>query len=400
MKEFFKKDLTLKILSIVFAIFLWLAINPVQTEYYTVPLNVINEDSLQSRGLVLNNKAYQKYAVVSVRERGDVLDAIKDTDFEVTLDLSKVKTVDDAVVELEDPLYLGREKISSNNIDLKPKTIKLDIGKIEENPFVVQVETSGKLPDGYEIISKTANPDTISIEALDYVIQTVGSVKAYVDVTGLNKTLEIRKECKVYNKSGEEMPELGKKLTVDIKIEVGKKVSVIPITEGTLGKDYVEGTNTVNPDKILITGDLNTMSRINEIQTEPINIDNATETFTKQVLLQVPEGVKLVGLREVAVKVEIIPLVERPLEVSAENITIEGKLLDDTVKYEITQPVTIKLKGKTEDLNKVTVAGMLASIDVDALEEGTHNVPLKVILPINVNQVGDVLVPVKITKGV
>jgi len=401
-KEFFKKDLTLKILSIVFAILLWFAINPVKTDYYTVSLNVINEESLKAKGLVLNSKAYQKLVVVSVRERGDVLDNIKDTDFEVTLDLSKVKTVADKVIELEAPVYLGREKISSNNIDLKPKSVTLDLGKIEENPFIVQVETYGKLPTGYEIISKTAEPDTVPIEALDSVINTVGSVKAYVDVTGLNRTLQIRKECKVYNKKGEEMPDLGKKLTVDIKIEIGKRVSVIPITEGTPAKDFIEGTSTVKPEKILITGDLDTMKRVNEVKTDPIKIENATQTFSTQVLLQLPEGVKLVSsTREVGVTVEIIPLVERTLELLPENITIEGKKTDTVVilNYEITGPVSIKFKGKIEDLNKVNITDLLASIDVNTLEEGTHNVPLKVILPSNVTQVEDVLVPVNVTKG-
>ncbi|MHB8065344.1 MAG: CdaR family protein, partial [Ruminiclostridium sp.] len=181
MKEFFKKDLTLKILSVVFAVFLWFAINPVKTEYFSVPINVINEESLKSKGIVINSNSYKKDVVVSVRERGDVLEGIKDSDFEVTLDLGKVKTVADKVIALETPDYLGREKISANNIDLKPKSVTLDLGKIEENPFIVQVETSGKLPDGYEIISKTAVPETVSIEDLDYIVNSVGSVKAYVD---------------------------------------------------------------------------------------------------------------------------------------------------------------------------------------------------------------------------
>lgn len=401
MKEFFKKDLTLKILSIVFAVFLWFAINPVKSNDYTVPLNVINEESLRSKGLVLNSKAYQKYVVVSVRERGDVLNAIKDTDFEVTLDLSKVNTVEDKVVQLEDPIYIGgREKISSNNIDLKPKSITLDLGKIEENPFIVQVETSGKLPTGYEIISKTAEPDTISIQALDSVVNSVGSVKAFVDVSGLNRTLEIRKECKVYDKKGQEMPDLGKKLTVDIKIEVGKRVSVIPITKGIPAKDFFEGAYTVKPDKILITGGFDTMSKINDIKTDPINIENATKTFTAQVILQLPEGIKLVSsTREVGVTVEIIPFEKRAFGFPLENILVNGKVTDNTLVYEITQPIAIILKGKKEDLDKVNISNLFANIDVEDLKEGTHEVPLKVTLPESITQVEDVLVQVIITKG-
>lgn len=399
MKEFLKKDLTLKIFSIVFAVILWFAVNPVKTGNYTVSINVINEESLRDKGLVLNNKAYQKPVVVSVRDRGDVLNQIKDSDFEVTLDLSKVKDVNDRVVELDPPLYLGNEKINVNNIDMKPRTVTLDLAKIEENPFIVQVETSGKLPAGYEIISKTADPDTVSIEAIDSVINSVGSVKVYVDVTGLNKTLEMRKECKVYNKKGEEMPELSKKLTVDIRIEVGKRVTVVPITSGTPAKDFVEGSYTVKPDNILITGDFGTLSGINEIKTEPVDIENASKTFTKQAILQLPDGIKLVSSsREVGVTVEIIPLKERVMEIPVDNITVNGKSAEPVMNYEIT-PVSMKIKGRIEDLNAVTLQQMLATIDVTGLDEGDHKVPLKVTLPANVTQVEEVLVPVKITKA-
>lgn len=400
MKEFLKKDLTLKIFSIVFAVFLWFSINPVKTEYYTVPITVINQESLKSYGLVLNNSSYQKYAVVSVRDRGDVLNNLKNTDFEVILDLSKVKSVNDKVIELEPPVYIGREKIDVKNIGLKPQTVKLDLGKIEENPFVVQIETYGNLPEGYEIISKTAQPDTVSLKAVDTVLKTVGSVKAYVDVTDLARSFDIRKECKVYDKNGEELPELSKQLSVDIKIVIGKRVPVIPITEGKPATDYVEGLSTAKPDKVLITGEADIMTKTNEIKTEPINLDNATSSINAPILVQLPEGIKLVSsTREVIVSVEIIPLAQQTFNIEQDNLTINGKKDDNTLVYEVTYPLAITLKGRIEDLNKVTVANLLASIDVLNLDEGEHEVPLVVTLPNNIIQVEETKVKVKVTKA-
>lgn len=401
-KEFFKKDLTLKIFSIVFAVFLWFAINPVKTNYYTVPLNIINEESLRAKGLVLNSRVFpEKYVTISIRDRVDVLDRIKDMDFEVTLDLSKVKSVDDKVITIDKPVYLGRENISESNMELKPKSVTLDLGKIEENPFIVQVETSGKLPAGYEIISKTATPDTVSIQALDSIINSVGSVKAYVDVAGLNKTTEVKKEVKVYDKKGVEIPDLGKKITVDIKIEVGKRVPVIPIISGNPDKDYIEGSFSVKPDNILITGDHNSLSKTNEIKTSPVSLENMTKSFTAPVILQLPDGIKLVNsTREVNVSVEIIPLSERTLEIPVDSITIEGRRAEDAMLvYNIASPVSVKLKGKIEDVNAVTAGQLLAIIDVGGLDEGTHNVPLKLTLPVNITAVGETTVQVKVTKG-
>ncbi len=398
MKEFLKKDITIKIFSILFAIFLWFTINPVKTSYYTVPLTVINEESLKTHGLILNNKSIQKYVVVSVKERGSVLDSIKDTDFEITLDLSKVKSVEDKVIALEPPLYLGREKLNSNNIEVKPRTVQLDLAKIEENPFMVQIETYGKLAAGYEIISKTATPEEVSITAVDSVLSNVGSVKVYVDVTNLNKSIEVTKECKVYNKKGEEMPDLAKKLTAEVKIEVGKSVSIVPIVKGEPAKDFVEGEYSVKPDKILITGDAQLMARTNELKTETISIDNATGTMTVQALLQVPDGLKLVSSsREVTVFIEISPIEEKILQLPSENILMTGTVPDSSLLYEIVQPVTVKLKGIKEELDKVTLETLNASIDVTTLEEGTHKVPLVMTIPATLS-VEEVLVEVKITK--
>lgn len=399
MKEFLKKDLTLKIFSIVFAIFLWFTINPVHKDSYTVPLNVINEESLKAHGLVLNSNTQTKYVTVSVRDRGDVLDKIKDTDFEVTLDLSKVKSVNDKVIALEPPVYLGREKINPKNIELKPKTVTLNLEKIEENPFMVQVETLGKLPEGYEIISKTAEPTIVSIQAVDSVINSVGSVKAYVDVTGLNRSLEIRKECKVFDKNGIEIPDLGKKLNVDIKIEIGKRVPVIPITQGTPGSDFIEGEYSVKPDKILVTGSPDILDKTNEIKTAAINIQNATRTMNTQVLLQLPEGLRVVNsAREVTVTVQIIPLEVKTFEFSPLDITVQGRKNDNTLAYEITGSVSVELKGKKEDISRVSIPDLQAGIDVSGLDDGIHEVPLELTLPVNITQSRQVKVAVKITK--
>ncbi|WP_024833455.1 CdaR family protein [Ruminiclostridium josui] len=399
MKEFLKKDLTLKIFSIIFAIFLWFAINPVQTEHYTVPLNVINEESLKSQGLVLNSRNFNKYVVVDVRDKGDVLDNIKDTDFEVTLDLSKVKSVNDKVIALEPPVYLGRERINPKNIELKPKTITLDLARIEENPFIVQIETTGKLSAGYEIISKTAQPTTVSIQDIDTVVASVGSVKAFVDVTGLDRNLEIRKECKVYDKKGVEMRGLGKKLSVDIKIEVGKRVPVIPITQGTPADNYLEGEYSVKPNSILVTGDTDIMEKVNEVKTVPINIEKADKTLNTQVLLQIPDGLKLVSSsREVSVEVKIIPLDIRTYKFEPRDITLEGTVNDNTLAYEIVEPVSVVLKGKMEDMSNVTLNRLFAKVDVSGLKEGEHRIPLQVKLPANITQSGEAKVHVKITK--
>jgi len=56
------------------------------------------------------------------------------------------------------------------------------------------------------------------------------------------------------------------------------------------------------------------------------------------------------------------------------------------------------LKGKMEDVNAVTVQQLMAKINVEDLDEGTHSVPLNITLNGNITQVGETEVSVKISK--
>ena len=51
-----------------------------------------------------------------------------------------------------------------------------------------------------------------------------------------------------------------------------------------------------------------------------------------------------------------------------------------------------------EDVNAVTVQQLMAKINVEDLDEGTHSVPLNITLNGNITQVGETEVSVKISK--
>jgi len=77
MNELLKKDLTLKIISVFFAIFLWFIVldssNPVTWVELNVPLKVENESSLKEKGIMLKNENFPRNVSVSLKEEKALL---------------------------------------------------------------------------------------------------------------------------------------------------------------------------------------------------------------------------------------------------------------------------------------------------------------------------------------
>ncbi|MCX7708669.1 MAG: CdaR family protein [Clostridia bacterium] len=408
MSDLLRKDITIRIISVLFAVFLWFFVldndNPIATAVVPVPLKVINEDDLQEKGIILKNKDYTKSIEVLVKGRKDRIKNITANDFEAFLDFSKIKSAEDKSLALDGPTYVGKEDVKDIQIwDVRPgKTVKLDLEKKERNPFKVEVVTTGKMKENYKIIKTTVNPEILPLEGSDSQIKSVATIKTLVDVTNLDKDLNVtKKECRVYNKNDEEIKALSRNLFVDIKIEVAKEVPVLPVVKGKPAKNYIDGAKKVKPDKVLITGAPEVLAKISELRTAPVDIENMNTTMdvSKQILL--PDGVKLAGgfKEEAAVSVVIEQLVDKELNLSKDDINIINTEIDNSLKYEVaTDTVKLMVKGNKADLDKMDVASVKPSVDVMKLGEGVHKLPLKVTLPANAKLIEEISVEVKIEK--
>ncbi len=308
MKELLKKDISLKILSVLAAIVLWVILspNPTRQVEMNIKLNVINEATLSDIGIKLVDNNYPKYATISVRVRKEDINAIKNTDFEIALDFARVKSENDKRIILEKPVYLGTANILPEDIKLMTKDISINFGKIEENPFRVQIETKGNTKEGFEIVSATSIPETISIQGLDSEIKAVAKVVASIDVTGIDTKKSYTTKYRVYDKNSREIYEFSNRKNVEILLNVAKRVPLKINLRGTPEKNYFISKSLVSPSSVLVTGDINVLSKLNTIDTEGILVDklDSDKTFSTYIIL--PDGITLVdSTREVVVNLQI-----------------------------------------------------------------------------------------------
>jgi YbbR domain-containing protein len=401
--ELLKKDITIRILSLLFAVLLWFYVidnaNPVSSKTVSVQVSVLHQDdnTLLDKGLVLKNKNFPHTVNVTVTGRDEALKNVSSDDFIASIDLADIKSAQDKEIIIDTPRYNGKEDIT---IDYKPVSFALDMEKIDKNPYRVDVVTNGDLKANFKIIKTTVTPDTLALQGVDSLIKSVGSIKTFVDITNLDKDLITKKECKVFNKNGEEIAELEKNLTVDIKIEVAKEVPITPVVKGNPAKNFLETGFKAKPLTVLITGAPEVLSKVNDLKTETVDIENASANMDISRVLKLPDNIKLYNSPdEVTVSVFIDQLTERQITISKEDITFTNQEFDNSLKYQIQVPqVVITLRGIKAILDKLDIASIKPNVDVGGYADGLQKIPLKVTLPDNVKLSQECTVDVQIDK--
>ena len=376
MNELLKNDTIIKIISVLFAIGLWLAVNPVNTRDYTITLNVINEDSLKENNLELKNRNFQRTIQVRVRGKEDKLNQINESDFVAVLDFSQVDSVSNNVIKIPTPEYIG----DVQGIKIQqywPTSIRVSLERIITKSLDVNIEEpTGQPKAGYKVVSIKVNPEKVVIRDLESVVNQVASASVDVDLTDLNESIAVVKKCRIFDDKGKEISQLSNKYEVEVIIEIAKEVPVILEKTGSIPENYVGGITEYKPTKVLITGPAEVLDQISGLKTEPANLNGITENTDIPVSLVLPENVQLVDPdQKIIASVAVEALKEKVINLTRDSIAIKN--MDDAMEYEIkTKEVAVTAKGLQKDLDKVNTSALKPFVNVLGLEEGTYNLPV------------------------
>ncbi len=404
MKDLLKKDLNIKIISVLAAILFWLYVynvsdNPYKTKiFYNVPLMAENEDTLQDKNLVIKNN-YRRTIDITIRGRQSFLDKVRESDFKAILDFSRVTSPNDTTVEISQPECTQKDVNIEN---WSPTKIDIVVARIKSNTFKIEITPNVTLKSGYKILDITPAVDSVTLEGEEAQIDSVDLVKGNLDIKDLDRDMTKRVELKVYNKDSQEIASLGRNLYVEVKVAVAKEVPLNLVVTGTPNEDYVEVSRSVSPDKVRITGTPEALAAVSSLNTEPVSIDGIKQNLNATGVIKLPNGVTLADQpKEVTVNIAVEQLILKDFAIDKGTVGIKNTNNDAALGYEIkTDSVGIQLKGRASILNTLDIGSLQPAVDVSGLAEGTHKVPLNISLPPQVKLMGEALVEVKVAKTV
>jgi len=397
--KFLTNNLSLKIISVVVAIILWLyavsELNPEVTKNITdIKVEVINMDVLNEKQLTLVEDPVDS---ITIRIRGLANDIrkVNTSDIKAVLDLSEIDWTGTQLVELQVEGLLPREV----KLDKVPE-ISLTINKIATKVIPVVVDVTGDGEEGYYVHEATVEPKNITIygpeSLVDNVVQGVVQVKLDKDESTIKQSLPIKLVDAAGRTVESDYLNLRQEFAmVSIPIYPIKSINVKANVTGEPAAGFVIESVIVEPVRLTVNGYASILEKLSYLTTEAVDIQNAAEDVYATVDVVTDEGVFLEPGQpskvNVAVKIRETT-VEKALDINRNHVT----LANVPEGYQITMenlPVTVRLKGPYTAVNSLNAQSLAPVVDLAQLTEetgegsiapGHYQLELKLTIPENV----------------
>ena len=422
MKKSLMNKSTLKILSLLIAILIWVVVKNVQDPMLVkvitrIPVTIVNESYLASNLEVPLLIEGQDTVNVKVKGRESVVKELTREDFTAIADMTQIISMETTPRMV--PVKVSCEGLLDSDISVTPGNIQVDIEEQTSVEKIIAVNTGDTIPDkNYEVGVLKANPEKVTISGPESIVNKIDRVVAMVDVSDRKETkIELDSELKIYDKNQDELSEkqlsyLDLKEIRNNKIKVTaefwkaqNKISVKADISGSPKYGYQVSEIKLVPDTISIAGTDEALQKLAEagntleIPGSMIDVSGKSSDFEVNIDLTelLPENTKLARdlNSSVIVTVKILPYNSQDFELSATQIQTENIPEDMDLVFG-QEKIIVRLKGKDEDLKNLKPEIVQMKIDLKDYKEGEYTVPVTVTLPGGYELVDEIAVKVKL----
>ncbi|MCM3400009.1 CdaR family protein [Oceanobacillus profundus] len=386
MDNWFKSKWFVRLASLAFAVFLYIFVNVTVNSSHSDPTFSGRSEQTQTLDDVpveirIDEANYvvsgvPEFVTVSLQGNpGNLTPLIFQRNFDVYVDLQGLEEGDHEV-KLE-------HNISNDlTVFIEPKTIEVTIEERASEEFAVVADfiNEDKMAPGYELVNYTLDPPTVTITSSRSVIDQIGIVKAYVNLEGLDSSINNRElPVNVYDTQGNELTVRIEPENIQISAEVDNPSKSVPVsveTTGELPEGYALNSISANVDEVEVFSTSEVLEGISELETEAIDLSEITESGTIDAQLSLPEGVNVPDMETIEVTVDVEQT--RVLE----GLTIEEEGLASGQAVTFVEPdaaeMDITVTGDDADIKELTAEDIRIFIDLSDLEPGEHQVPITI----------------------
>ena len=417
MKERLTNNLVFKIISVLFAVFLWWAV--VNIDDPLITKNFKSEVLLQNADLITNEgKCYRivddtKIVSVTVKARRSVIEKMRSTDILLTAD---VREMQDNMIPIRVQIngYEGNYEEASTN----PRNIIIETEDIQTKTFTIVPSAHGVVSDGYMLgeLKLDSKRTQIEVSGPKSSIGLINRVEAVVNVGGMTESDTRVAKLIYYDSADSEIDQSQITSSLDTK-KVKVYVEILTIKEVHLEFDVAEIKTAVGyslsgieiqPEVITIVGTPEVLKRIGKLQiaSKALKQTDLKEKTNVEVDIAeyLPEDVQLKD--DANSKVVVTILVERKgtrtLRMPVRGIKIANLPEGYTYAYGPEQEVELLFTGTGAQLEQLTVENVEAVLDLQVCDngEGTYNIKVQVLAsPAGCEYVGGAAVDLNLIKS-
>ena len=408
MKAKLTENISLKIVSVLIGIVVWLIVgnidNPVIKKSFTITnVELVNEGYIEDTGLVCLRDGKDQSVRVTVRGERKALNGLTAADINVYADLQQAVSLGTNPVMI--PVTAVIQNVSPQNISVWPQNVAVALEEKVTGEYMVGVNSGDSKPGaGYEIGTQIVNPEKVRITGPQSLIRKIDKVSAYVSVEGATEDFSRTVSFSVIDKNGETLNEVqmnnlrfDNNGTVRVTTRLWKTRSDINLDVRYQGKPEigfkVESVSTV-PETISVAGTTDALALLREngntitIEDETIDITglSSDQEFKIDITQHLPEGLKLTSgsNNEILVNIHILPVEAKRLSIPTSKIFVEGKEKGCQVSFEIDKLELRVIADAEHDISEFgddEVEKVAASINVEGMKEGGYQIPVDISLP-------------------
>lgn len=319
------QKILLQISALLLAILLWVYVtndeNPIKERVLSVPL--------EQSGLADIYTVEGLPATVTLRcqATADKLSMVDGRNFEALVDLSAVKEGNQTVAV----------KTTAPNgiqiIQVTPSWVDVTVDTLVEREIPVVVTVTGAVGSGFTALDPVVHPTTVKAKGPKQIVDELKQIKASLSIAGATAT--VRKSIALNSGSDKVALEPTQvTATVTVNPMPHKEVAVNPNITGTVAEHYEIKGITVSPETVTLTGTNSVLENITTVQTQGLDVSNATQKITGTVNIMVPDGVVQAAPKTVTITVDVEPVGIVPSETPGGDNTLPEENQED----EILQP--------------------------------------------------------------
>lgn len=167
--------------------------------------------------------------------------------------------------------------------------------------------------------------------------------------------------------------------TIALELEGAESrvVPVVPAVDGEAAPGFVVGTVTADPATVEVVGPESHVRQLSAATTEPVPIDNATETVRDVVTIGVIDA--SLRLREPQSAVVLVEILPAPITRDLPDVPVRLRNVGAGLRAQVVPPVvTVTVRGSRDAVAKLTSDRVPAFVDLAGLGPGQYPLPIRV----------------------
>ena len=373
------------LLSLVLAIVVWVAAvteaNPNQERSFYISIDVQGQES----NTEIISEIPERMQLVLYAPRSNLNTIAKhNDDLHAWVDLSGLTDGTYTVpVNFQIPADVRPVRVVSRT----PEEIEIQIEALVTATIPIRTQIQGDPALGYQADPPEWSATQVDVFGRSSLVQQAAYADAVLDISGATETIQrtftlIPRDAEGNIIAGLTLTPEKVSVTQPIILMGGYRNMVVKVvTTGQVAEGYRQTNITVTPPNVMIfaTNPALLDQLPGYIETEVLDLTDATDDIESVLALHLPEGISVIGDDRVRVLISVAAI-EGSITLSL-NVEAVG-LLPGTFAQVAPETVDVLIAGPIPDLDTITSDEVRVTVDLTGLELGTHQiVPVVEILP-------------------